>query len=340
MASAALFKDIPPFPDDVPTASMPVISFGDLRKEIDAAEKAVLKACKETGFFLLDLGNDSIGTRLVSEIDQLFGVCKETMNLPDEVKNHYQNDAPKSLLGFKPIGQANTEKGEPDRYEWLNIGQDGLMATDALQPLPPSMYPYLPLFISYVRHCQHIVAILSLALARQLGLPEDTFTARQSPTEKSGTVLRLLKCYASPESEGLRTSLIHHTDFGTITLLANIVGGLQILKRGGDPLDDNDWAWARPQPGCLIVNMGDAMAQWTGGVLHSCIHRVRHAPGDQRFVDRYSIAYLARPELSASMKRLLDFQEGSDNEDDGLTAREWEVKKSMGLMRASTTTTE
>ncbi|KAI1270072.1 hypothetical protein F5Y18DRAFT_366984 [Xylariaceae sp. FL1019] len=211
------------------------------------------------------------------------------------------------------------------------------MAIDTLQPLPPSVFPHVSLFMSYVTHCQDVLAILNKALARQLGLPEDTFAARQSPTEKSGTVLRLLKYYASPEAEDLRTSLIHHTDFGTITLLANIVGGLQILKRGGDPLNDDDWAWVRPQPGFLIVNMGDAMAQWTGGVLHSCIHRVRHAPGAHRFVEKYNVAYLARPELNASMKRLPNFEEGDDTEDGGLTAREWEAKKSMGLWRAPTT---
>ncbi|RWA04939.1 hypothetical protein EKO27_g10170 [Xylaria grammica] len=181
-----------------------------------------------------------------------------------------------------------------------------------------------------------IIAIINVALARQLGLPEDTFAALQSPTELSGTVLRLLKSYASPDAVNLRTSLIHHTDFGTVTLLANIVGGLQILKPGGSPLDESAWAWARPQPGCLIVNMGDAMTQWTGGILRSSMHRVTHAPGSRRFVDKYSIAYLARPERNASMKRLLDAHEASENEeDDNLTAWEWEVKKAMSMARAN-----
>ncbi|KAI8950466.1 Clavaminate synthase-like protein [Xylaria longipes] len=336
MASEALFKDNPPFPEDVPTAFMPTISFEHLRNENDQVEKDALKACKEVGFFLLDLRGDEIGTRLIHEIDQLFLICRETMNLPDNIKEQHQNDIPRSFLGFKPLGQAKTEKDEPDRYEMFNLGQDGLMGTIPLQSLPPSLYSHLPLIISYLRHCQDIIAILNVALARQLKLPKDTFTALQSPTQLSGTVLRFLKSYASPEVADLRTSLIHHTDFGTITLLANIVGGLQIMHPGGSPLDESAWAWARPQPGCLIVNMGDAMTQWTGGILRSSMHRVTHAPGSQRFVDKYTVAYLARPERNASMKRLLNTHEAGDNEeDDNLAAWEWETKKAMSMARVN-----
>ncbi|KAI8630760.1 Clavaminate synthase-like protein [Xylariaceae sp. FL1651] len=316
-------------------ASMPTISFGNLRRRDDQVEKGVLEACREAGFFLLDLRGDEVGTRLIHEIDQLFHICEETLNLPDNVKEQHQNDIPRSFLGFKPLGQAKTENDEPDRYEMFNMSQDGLMGTEPLQSLPPSLYGHLPVMISYLRHCQDIIAILNVALAKQLDLPESTFTALQSPTKKSGTVLRLLKSYASPHAEDLRTFLIHHTDFGTITLLANIVGGLQILKPGGSPLDESAWTWARPQPGCLIVNMGDAMTQWTGGILRSNMHRVIHAPGAQRFVDKYTVAYLARPERDASMKRLLNTHDVSDNEEDeGLTAWEWEVKRAMSMARA------
>ena len=86
----------------------------------------------------------------------------------------------------------------------------------------------------------------------------------------------------------------------------------------------------RPQPGCFIVNLGDAMVQWAGGLLRSNVHRVRYAPGSQRFVDRYSVAILARPERDASMKRLI----GDGGEDSELSAWEWEVKQMMALKRA------
>lgn len=126
--------------------------------------------------------------------------------------------------------------------------------------------------------------------------------------------------------------MIHHTDFGTITLLANVLGGLQILAPGKSPEDDSAWLWVRPRPGCLIVNMGDAMVQWTGGLLRSNVHRIRYAPGAQRFHDRLSLALLVRPERNASMRRLIGAEQ-EDEEENGLTAWEWEVKKAMSYAR-------
>lgn len=214
------------------------------------------------------------------------------------------------------------------------MGQDGLLGNAALQPLPDMMHTHLPLFTSFLKHGQLIVNAVNTVLATELGLEPDAFTSLQSPGKPSGTVVRLIKAYASPEDEDLRTSMIHHTDFGTVTLLANVLGGLQILTPGRAASDEQAWYYVRPEPGCLIVNLGDAMVQWTGGVLRSNCHRINFAPGEQRFVDRYSLAILFRPERDASMRRLVgDGEDGEDGEDGDLTAWEWEVKKAMSLKK-------
>lgn len=236
---------------------------------------------------------------------------------------------------FKPRGLAKTETDEPDRFEWFNVGQDGLLGNSSLQPLPDLVLSHLPLFTSFLKHGQSIISTINTILATQLGMPSDTFASLQSPAKPSGTVVRLIKAYASPEHEDLRTSMIHHTDFGTITLLANVLGGLQILAPGKVATDDA-WLYVRPKPGCLIVNLGDAMVQWTGGLLRSNVHRINFAPSQQRFADRYSLAILVRPERDASMRRLLG--EGEDSEDRNLTAWEWEVKKAMALKRGDNVT--
>lgn len=76
------------------------------------------------------------------------------------------------------------------------------------------------------------------------------------------------------------------------------------------------------------------MVQWTGGVLRSNMHRIKHAPGAQQSEDRYSLALLVRPERNASMKNLVGGGEDAENsEDSQLTAWEWEVKKAMALTR-------
>ncbi|KAJ4386146.1 hypothetical protein N0V93_009039 [Gnomoniopsis smithogilvyi] len=219
-----------------------------------------------------------------------------------------------------------TETGEPDRFEWFNLGQDGLMGDTAQQPLPTLKETHLALFSSFLKHGQSVVATVSSAIAKQLSLPPDTFTALQEPTRPSA--------FASPASEDVRTSMVHHTDFGTITLLANVIGGLQSLAPGRSPTDDSAWLWVRPRPGCLVVNLGDAIVQWTGGLLRSNVHRIQHSPDAQRFIDRYSLALLVRPERNASMRSLIG--DAKDINDCKLTAWEWEVRKAMALTRGDT----
>lgn len=85
-----------------------------------------------------------------------------------------------------------------------------------------------------------------------------------------------------------------HTDFGSLTLLFGRVGGLQVLvpegMRGEGEGEENGrgegerWVYVRPLEGHAIVNVGDALSFFTGGLLRSCVHRVVAAPGAQRTV--------------------------------------------------------
>jgi isopenicillin N synthase-like dioxygenase len=93
-------------------------------------------------------------------------------------------------------------------------------------------------------------------------------------------------------------------------VLFNVLGGLQILPSAADANlhDDSAWQFVPPAPGCAIINMGDSMVKFSNGLLRSNLHRVTYAPGDQAALDRYSLAYFARPEDQVILKRL----EGSD----------------------------
>lgn len=59
-----------------------------------------------------------------------------------------------------------------------------------------------------------------------------------------------------------------HTDIGLTTILFNIVGGLQVLPAGS-----TEWEFILPEPGCVVVQLGDTLAERTGGVLRSAMHR-------------------------------------------------------------------
>jgi isopenicillin N synthase-like dioxygenase len=114
------------------------------------------------------------------------------------------------------------------------------------------------------------------------------------------------------------------------------MGGLQLLTPDADPRIESSWVWIQPQPGCAIVNLGDAMVEWSGGVLRSNMHRVTFAPGEQSNSTRHSLAYLVRPDGTAPMKRVAEgdslipkLEEGE--EENLMNAREWEAHKAVAI---------
>lgn len=177
-------------------------------------------------------------------------------------------------------------------------------------------------------------------LDAHLRLPKGTLASLQRLDKVSRSSLRMLRYPPQPDGDR-RTAFLGHTDLGTLTMLFNVVGGLQILPPGLEPKEEN-WRYVKPVPGCAILNIGDAMVEWTGGILRSNMHRVYFAPGAQAEVERYSLAYAIRPEGSISMKRLEipgsaipELEAGEENLD--CTADEWVTRKAIGLMSGKDT---
>lgn len=99
MASKKLFDSVPEFPDDVPTARMFTVPLGGLRSGDHASSKTLVEACQTLGFFLLDLQGDPVGEAVTSEVDELFRVGKDLVELPTEEKARFKHDPPRSFLG-------------------------------------------------------------------------------------------------------------------------------------------------------------------------------------------------------------------------------------------------
>ena len=180
-------------------------------------------------------------------------------------------------------------------------------------------------------------------LAKHLEVPVSTLEALHDPSHPSSTVLRFLHNLPQPDgaAEERQMSLMGHTDNGSLTILFTQLGGLQILPTGASEDDHAAWRWVRPEPGCAIVNIGDSLVQWTGGILRSAFHRVLHPPGEQAALDRYSFGYFLKPANHASMRRISD---GSvipklshDEEDTTVTYAEWHSSKTKGIMQGKNT---
>jgi isopenicillin N synthase-like dioxygenase len=241
------------------------------------------------------------------------------------------------LSRYKALGYMKTETNQPDRCEFFMLSQDELTGLAPAPQYPQPIATKLAAFESYLAHARPIVEMICRVLATSLDLPPSTFLERQSPTSKSGTLIRLIKYPACASEADRRTSLVNHTDMGTITLLADVLGGLQILRPPTQHAGEEIWEYIKPEPNCLVVNMGDALVQWTGGVLRSNVHRVTYPPGEQAAHDRYSVAYLIRASSHSEMRRLQggripDKEVDGDDGDDDMLADDWERKKHMALI--------
>jgi isopenicillin N synthase-like dioxygenase len=204
---------------------------------------------------------------------------------------------------YKCAGKLRADDGKLDAMEMYTLGQDDIMGNIPPRSNPETIEENRAKCQEFFRHAHAVVAVIFSALERQLDLPSNTL-GRLCPLDKlSDTSRRLLLSYPQTTVDENRISLGGHTDIGTVTLLFHIAGGLQILPAGSENIYLN-WRYIRPEPGCALVNLGDTLVGWTGGLLCSSLHRVVTAPGVQASVPRMSLAYLIRPDRNASIRRL------------------------------------
>ena len=225
------------------------------------------------------------------------------------------------------------EKDQPDRCEFFNVGQDDIRGKILRRANPKPVQDNREVFSSFLQNASPILFLIFGIIETQLGLDKGTIAALHREDQPSNTVVRLIRYPPQlPQDEG--SSLLSHTDYGTITMLCNVLGGLQILPSGASN-EDGNWQYVKPKPNCVIINLGDALVEWTGDILRSNEHRVVAAPGEQAEHTRFSVAYLMRPERKVSMKRLVGGYIPTAAEDGKeemlLSAEEWEMKKAMAL---------
>lgn len=91
------------------------------------------------------------------------------------------------------------------------------------------------------------------------------------------------------QEEEPRLSCTPHTDSGLLTLLhQDATGGLEVRNANGD------WIPAPYVSGSLVVNVGDLLAQMSGGRLVATMHRVRSVDSE-----RFSVPFFFEPGVEA-----------------------------------------
>ena len=186
------------------------------------------------------------------------------------------------------------------------------------------------LFENYAVHCRAAIDCMLEHLNTHLELPAGTLADLHRIYERSGDHVRFIQSPPGPFDDA-RAQRGEHTDFGSITILFNWLGGLQIRLP-----ETTEWVYVRPIPGSCVVNLGDAMVKFTAGLLRSNIHRVVPPHGEQAGLARHSLVYFSRPENAVVLKRLegglIDTQPVLENGELEMTAHEWIMAKGTGQL--------
>ncbi|THV06486.1 Clavaminate synthase-like protein [Dendrothele bispora CBS 962.96] len=318
----------PPFPDDVPTHPLLVVDYNLLKIRDQNEINRLWEAATSLGFwYLKNHGTDE-------EVNDLFDLGEETMELPLEEKMKYEQGDAGSSFGYKAAGaNAVDASGLKDTIEFLNIAKDDALAYPkvARRAYPPNVNAKMSTVVQpFVRKSVDINTTLLGIFNDKLGLPEGTLPKLHSLEEHSGSEARVIK--NPPGYPVERMAIGAHTDFGSLSFLHNRLGGLQVLPPGVD-----EWQYVKPLPGHAICNVGDALAVLSGGILHSNIHRVMPPPGAQNPLTRWSAVFFTRPGNSIVLRPLADqsdiikdkLSQHPDPEslDTGATSLEWFTRR-------------
>ncbi|KAI4694731.1 hypothetical protein J4E81_006330 [Alternaria sp. BMP 2799] len=362
------FPDLPIFPDNVPTAPLLRISLQKLLDRDEEEQNRCWQACRELGFFYLDVrhsrhsdngiehNNDTAvdGDALLQDVGKLFEIMRDFYDLDVSEKIKYDFKDQGSYFGYKGYGEGYVDKqGTKDRNEFYNISKDDILGLSDPLPSPAVLNPHRDLYKSYITSSHAICMLITSLLSSRLPLATETKLAGGLPSihrlhASSGDQIRFVK--APPQEQSLKgVALGEHTDFGSVTVLFNRLGGLQVrLPSHISPLAptstsppptaiekklcEDGWTYVRPLPGHCIVNLGDALVKFSNGALRSNIHRVVAPPGEQGSVERYSLVYFCRPEDDVLLRSLVEG--GSVEGEEEVTAKEWILRRALGRRKA------
>ena len=265
-------------------------------------------ACSTVGFVQV-MGHavpDDVIAGLAAAMDGLFGLpleVKGRYRTPPEVNRGYSPPKSESLslsLGVESATRMN------DFFEAFNVGAAASWFPGADLPQPDyaeNTWPDVPGFeaavLRYFHEAARVARTLTTIFADALGLPAGFF---ERFTGHSIDVLRMNN-YALPpgqvDLDGDLTGMGEHTDYGIVTVLwADRVAGLQVLG------DDRAWHDVMPEPGALLVNLGDLTARWTNERWASTLHRVKPPVVDGRIARRRSAAFFHDGDLDALIETI------------------------------------
>jgi len=294
----------------LPTFDLTPFATGEALPSDEAARTAAAidETLRSTGFLLVSGHGVDDDVRAA-----YFDAMRAFFALPQDEKDAIaigKSDCHRGYVGFATETLEGALAGEEqmgvqlagDMKETLDTGvEHGPDHPEVVAKTPlhgPNQWPDLPGFRDAVETYRSAIIEAALRMQRALALALDlppTFFENQP-----GETMLHLRLIHYPPMETLtpepgQLGCGAHTDYGTLTLLADDGnGGLQVRQRSGE------WIDVLVPPGQLVVNLGDLMAIWTNDRWVSNPHRVVNPPG----VDRYSSPLFVTPPFHLEIETL------------------------------------
>jgi isopenicillin N synthase-like dioxygenase len=270
----------------------------DLGEEERAAFLGELRsAARDVGFFYL-VGHGVEPNLLCDLMDAAirFFALPESEKLAVEMVNspHFR--------GYNRFGRELT-RGRQDWREQIDIGADqAALACDAQMPawrrlqgpnLWPAALPQLrPAVTRWQTAALQILTRLLRAFALALGQNEAVLEPLYG--DDPHTLVKLIR-YPGRDLTGSDQGVGAHKDSELLSLLLqDDEGGLQVQSEQG-------WIDVTPQPGALVVNIGELLELASDGYLRATLHRVVTPPAGR---ERISAAFFLGARLDATVPLL------------------------------------
>ena len=172
--------------------------------------------------------------------------------------------------------------GKPDQKEGIYFGVEHAASHVGVQsgwPMhgknqwPEKDVDFSKNTLKYIEELTELGKYLMSLVAGGLGLDANYFRERFG--EEPTTLFRMFN-YPLKNSDDV-WGVGEHTDMGFLTiLLQDSKGGLQVKDRSGD------WIDADPVEDTFVINIGDMLQHWTGGIHKANLHRVKNTKNSDR----------------------------------------------------------
>jgi isopenicillin N synthase-like dioxygenase len=243
------------------------------------------------GFGFVYVNNHGISSEL---IDYAFYLSKTFFSLSIKEKKGSVWTGPSSNRGYIGVGKewANPE-GPIDLKEAFTIGCEFPeiecnRVSKGVNPWPPLGEDFKRIMLILYEESTRVAELLLEALAIALNLDRSFFKIHHTHKEHSLRLLHYPPIEQTPQPGQMRIG--EHSDYGSLTLLfQRQEGGLEVLS------NENKWVEAPYIPGTVLVNAGDLMKIWSGGIFRSAKHRIQIPIGESANRPRYSMAFFCQP---------------------------------------------